>query len=192
MHARTFALPLLCLLVAAACPPEGGDAGPPPSTFACELGAGGGPEGAFTPLSVDATTELQLGFQGLSFATVRVRAEGDVPEIVEAMLRAQFEGQEEPLGAAQGGVEMHPAPGGALVSGDIHVPVNRGSFSEFVGREAEVALRVADDLRDPMRSCVTAGRLLFVDEDQCIHTGEEPICPDAGPADGGHDDGGAP
>ena len=64
------------------------------------------------------------------------------------------------------------------VSDTILIFFTANYLSYYVGRGAEVAVRI----EDATRYCVVPAAGTLVDEDPCIHTGAEPICPeDTGP-----------
>ncbi|MCP4499860.1 MAG: hypothetical protein GY822_07850 [Deltaproteobacteria bacterium] len=191
---------VLVVILVSGCPtPEVTDAGPP-ALFDCELGVAGSSLGEFVPLSERDTAELALGFQGLAFAPVRVRASGDVPLVVDAILSATIEGRE-PFGGRQALIEFS-GPADALVSSDIQISVNRGNFADYANQVAQIDIRLRDDMTNPTKECLVSGLVTLVDDDDCIHTGDVPICNppadagifelDGGQSDGGESDGGKP
>lgn len=152
------------------------DAGPPPdgapSTFECEL-VERGADGAWAPLGPDARAELVLGFQGFLFVEVYVRATGPAPRRVDVILSVTIEG-DAPYGGSQPETALTPTADGAAVSEAIVVFFSSSSVGEYVDRTVEIAVKLEGD----GASCTTTGRYLLVDDDPCIHTGDEPICPD--------------
>jgi hypothetical protein len=153
----------------------------PPEAFDCELGVPGYTAMDFIPLSESNESELQLGFQGLSFAPVRVRMAADAPDELDVVASVAIEGLE-PIGMSLNSIEPLVLDDGQRLTRDLQLPINRGSFSEYVGRSAHVAIRLSDDYRAPTQLCVVEGDIVFVDDDECIHTGDIPLCPDAGPS----------
>jgi hypothetical protein len=148
-----------------------GDGDGDPEQFECELGIID-ESGDFIPASEQTRAELDLGFQGLLFVEVAVRATGDVPGLVDALVSVTVE-DEDPEGSVTNGVPMNDQ-GEAYVSDPVLLFFNSSIPAELQDRVAEIVIK----LEDPARECTTDGLLLLVDDDPCIHTGDEPICPD--------------
>jgi hypothetical protein len=115
----------------------------------------------FHPLNGE-DLELVLGFQGFLF--VRTAMKVDREELAEASWSITLDG--EPIGGAQ------PAALSGGMSEEILLFLPDGSVGLYEGREASIAVRLTG--RD--WTCLGQGTGVLVDEDDCIHTGEEPIC----------------
>lgn len=139
--------------------------------FACELGVLG-EGGEFVEATGQARAELNLGFQGFLFVVVRLRATGDVPATVEATTSVTVEG-DAPIGAREPELDLVP-DGEAFLSSDLLLFFNSDVPADLEGRTVELAVK----LEDATRVCTATGNVLLVDDDPCIHTGDEPICPD--------------
>lgn len=163
---------LLPLLFAGCFEPDdtGLDTGMAP--FECTLGSLDADD-AFRPYAATGTAELVLGFQGFLFVQARVLAR-DGPPVVEAVASITVEG-EEPAGSTQPGVHLEPVDGGQLSDG-ILVFLPSSSVSAWEDRPATLAVR----LQGEGQACVATADVVLVDEDPCIHTDDEPICPDTG------------
>lgn len=167
----------LSLLGASACTSTGPDtdsgSGPDAdkTEVVCELGTWTASSG-FAPLETDPTFELQMGFQGFLLIAVNVRT--DEPGFAKgnAAMSVKVEGADT-ISGEQPAVTFHDG-----VSDTILIFFTANYLSYYVGRGAEVAVRI----EDATRYCVVPAVGTLVDEDPCIHTGAEPICPeDTGP-----------
>jgi len=165
----------LLLLVLLACS-AGGDTGESDADvnkapFTCELGTRID-ESDFQPFATGATFELQMGFQGFLLVKVVARGGDDAPSVADARMAVTIEGAEPVIGA-QPSVDLTNG-----VSDEILIFFTSNYLSWFVGRAAEITVRLEDD----DQVCVAQATGTLVDEDPCIHTGAEPICPeDTGP-----------
>ncbi len=148
-------------------PADSAPAATDPVPYACELGLEG--DDGFEPLAEASTLELQLGFQGFLLLAVRARAD-DPPAAADATVGVTIDGLD-PYGVSQPRVAF---VGG--VSDEILVFLTSNYLSWYVGRTATLGLR----LESADRVCVTEASAVLVDEDPCIHTGGERICPDTG------------
>ncbi len=182
--------PILFVTMACCCEPDPPkpDGGPPPGDFDCELGLRGEQLDSFVPLTESNEAELMLGFQGLAGFVMRVAMSPEAPTTVEALISVRITGQP-PNGSQALEIATSVLPDGRRLTRDLLVPANRGPLTDYAGQTAEVSVRVADSLLHPTALCVATGQVLLVDNDQCIHTGQEPLCPDAGPQDAGTDAG---
>ncbi|MDP2305681.1 MAG: hypothetical protein Q8P18_06610 [Pseudomonadota bacterium] len=135
--------------------------------FACELGVLR--EGSFVPLAEAETVELHLGFQGFLLLALHARAE-DPPTEVDATVGVTVDGLD-PYSVSQPRVAFTDG-----VTDELLVFLTSNYASWYEGRTASLGLR----LRSADRVCVTEGAAVLVDEDPCIHTGGEPVCPDTG------------
>lgn len=152
---------------------DDGESDKPKVPFECTLGFPGTEGTPFVEHTSGSKAELELGFQGFLFFTVRLRAESP-PAEVEAKFSAHLEGDAEPVGGSQPTVGFKTASSAGMVTDDILVFLPGGAVSAFVGRSAEVAVRV----ESAERTCLVTGTVKLVDDDPCIHTGDEPICPE--------------
>jgi hypothetical protein len=140
--------------------------------FACELGTDG-PDG-FVTLADAGALELHMGFQGFLLFVLRVRAGDDRPAEADATVGVTFDGVD-PVSVSQPRVPF----GDDGVTDEILVFLTSNYASYYEGRHAEVGLRLATN--DAV--CTASGEATMIDEDPCIHTGDEPLCPeeDTGP-----------
>lgn len=146
-----------------------GDASP--SEMSCEIGQIGD-GAAFVPASERDTAELQLGFQGFLFIALRVATlDPQAPPLARVSVSFEAEG-DEPVGISLGQIAMTRA-GELAVSSELVIILSPTIVSHFAGRTAVVTMRVEGS----GRRCVTSATLRLVDDDPCIHTGEDPICP---------------
>ncbi|MFZ5480938.1 MAG: hypothetical protein ACOZNI_29525 [Myxococcota bacterium] len=157
------------LLAALACVDPTPDGLPPAekTAFSCELGTDG-PDG-FATLDALGTLELHMGFQGFLLFVVRARALEEAPALVDATVAATFDGEDR-TSVVQPRV---PFEDGA-VTDEILVFITANWLSYYVGREAEVSLRAESE----GAYCTATGTATMVDEDPCVHTGDEPLCPE--------------
>jgi len=168
-----FKLPFTVLIAAAvAC--TGGD-GTDGSTaektdFDCVLGSTDVDTG-FAPFSSQDRAELYFGFQGFLFLEVQVQSEEPVTNC-QVTTSINVDG-EDPVGGMQPGVPFVSQDDGSLLSDDIIVFMPSSSAAEWADRAATLSVRV----EDATRVCVSSAEILLVDEDPCIHTDDEPICP---------------
>ena len=136
--------------------------------FACELGVP--TEAGWAPLGT--TLELELGFQGFVLAQLQVRAAADAPSPVTATMAIEAEGAEAVSGTQP---QVHFVVDGDTAVSEPILAFFTGSYvSYYVGRPARVALR----LDGGGGTCAVEGQSTLVDDDPCMHTGDEPICPD--------------
>jgi hypothetical protein len=174
-----------------ACTPPG-DTGSPSTEstpFACTLGV---PTEEGWKAWGD-TLELEMGFQGFVLAQLQLTAGEDAPESVTATMLVEPEGSAQVSGSQPLVAFTHD---GALATTDpILVFFTSNYISYYVGLGARVAVRLDGE----GKSCAVEGQATLVDDDPCLHTGDEPICPeDSGfPEDTGTPgdtaaDGGAP
>ena len=63
---------------------------------------------------------------------------------------------------------------GVRVSDELLVFISAGQFAGLRDRVAQVDLRA----ESATRVCLASGELTLADDDECIHSGEEPVCPE--------------
>lgn len=174
----------LLLALAPACDSGGGgggegDGGGEVVPFECELVLRDPSGAGHLDLETSHAVELIWGFQGFLFIEVFARAAGDdLPASVTAAHSVTL-GDDPPFGDKETGVDFDEDGAGARVTDPLLIFLD-GFPAEYEGLEAELTLKLTGEGRE----CITSGTVLFVDEDDCIHTGEEPICTEDG-EDGG-------
>jgi len=144
------------------------DTGPGESegtTFACELGVPT-PEQGWQPL-VD-TLEMEMGFQGFVLAQLQLKVDDTAPSPLTATMMVEPEGTD----AVSGSQPLVYVSDG--VTDPILVFFTSNYISYYVDRRARVAVRV----QSGNASCAVEGTAVLVDEDPCLHTGDQPICPE--------------
>lgn len=169
------ALALMAAVPVAACDTGGDDGGEPVELepFECELVMAGG-EGELVSLEGGGDAEMVLGFQGFLFVELFAAASGeDVPDDVDVTMSVTV-GSADPFGGTQNGVDFEAADGdGVRTTEQILVFFSGGSTGDYVGLEAIVTMRLRGDTHE----CLTTATVTLVDDDPCVHTGEEAICP---------------
>ncbi len=168
-----FAL-LVILLLTSACPSDDKPTELDPEDkeeFQCELGVLD-ENGDFIPASTQTPAELDLGFQGFLFVTTHVRATGEVPDTVKVTISTTIEG-ESPTGDTVPQLDMSAESEGKVLSDELLVFFNSSTPAELEHLGLDLSLR----LESATHVCWVQGQLLMVDDDPCIHTGDEPICP---------------
>ncbi len=180
--------PLIACLATAclvACGSDTGDAGDTAGDgstaaqpFDCTLGIPL-PGGGFTALSDDATGELTMGFQGFLVVEMQVCAGSDAPDDVKGQASVAVDDEEAfasyppPLHFDAAGT-VDDASGTPLrCSQRFPLRLESGQIGFFKDRSGVIAMK----LSGAGKVCVAHGPLRFVDEDKCVHTGEEPCCP---------------
>jgi hypothetical protein len=159
---------LLALLMLAGCPPSGPDDTDGKTPFACELGEFD-LDGSLVSYADKGTAELVLGFQSLLFLQVRAVADDPPAKACNATLSIELEG-DDPTGGEQPLVEWH----GDGLSDELLFFLPSLAVSSYVDRSATLAVRLESE--DAV--CLAVSEVVLVDDDPCIHTGGEPICPD--------------
>ncbi len=146
------------------------------TSFACELGVPT-PENGWQPL-VD-TLEMEMGFQGFVLAQLQLKVADEAPSPLTATMVVEPEGAD----AVSGSQPLVYVNGG--ITDPILVFFTSNYISYYLDRSARVAVRV----QSGNASCAVEGTAILVDEDPCLHTGDEPICPeDSGfPSDTGEE-----
>lgn len=148
-----------------------GDGDVEKAEFDCELGSVN-IDGVFEPYSEQNRAELYFGFQGFLFLEAQVRVQQTLSTCqVTASLMVE---DEDPMGGAQPAVAFQHQEDGSMLSEDIVVFLPSSSASAWAGRTGTLSVRV----EDASNRCVTSAEVLLVDDDPCIHSGDEPICPD--------------
>jgi hypothetical protein len=145
--------------------------------FACELGVP--TEEGWVPWPE--RLEMELGFQGFVLAQLQLRSAADAPSPVTATMLIEPEGTEAVSGS-QPLVEIRGDGDGGL-SEPILVFFTSGNISYYTERSARVAVRLSGQGRD----CAVEARATLANDDPCVHTGDQPLCPgDSGyPGNGG-------
>lgn len=157
---------LLALLLG--CPAPGPDSDTQPVDLEevdCELGQLR--DEAFVPLQDGDEAELWLGFQGFLFLLVRASSE-EPPAHPTALFSLTLDG-EDPASGSQPDLDFD-----GTLSDEVLVFLPSANVSAYEGRSASLAVR----LQGPERTCLDTVEVLLVDEDPCIHTDDEPICPE--------------
>ncbi|MBM4364726.1 MAG: hypothetical protein FJ102_00815 [Deltaproteobacteria bacterium] len=134
------------------------------TTFACELGVP--TEAGWQPLA--STLEMEMGFQGFVLAQLQLKVADDAPSPLTATMVVEPEGTD----AVSGSQPLVYVNGG--ITDPILVFFTSNYISYYLDRSARVAVRVSAE----NASCAVEGAAILVDEDPCMHTGDEPICPD--------------
>ncbi len=142
-------------------------------TFICEIGFG--KDGDYIT-AVDADpAELILGFQGFLFVELRVQAEETSPSPVLVRMSMEVDGSE-PFDGSQPDVDLETQDDGSRVSEEINLFLPSNDTGLYKGKTAQVVMRLEDETSG--KSCTTERIITLVNDDPCIHTGDEPICPD--------------
>lgn len=145
----------------------------------------------FTSIADDGETpaELVFGFQGFLWIDLSLRCPQPGPTVASVTLALATD-NERVFGSSLPRVEFDEFEGD-LVSGEMMMRLdNSEGPSALAGLHADVTVRLEGD----GYGGTAATAVVLVDDDKCIDTDEEPICPDAGPtalADAGPDGGGA-
>lgn len=143
------------------------DAGSEPverTPISCELGVLEG--GAFTPAGKTVKAELTLGFQGFLWFDVVVRSEDGIPAIFKTKLSVTVQ-DTAPFNMAQPvqfGTDSPP------VSSGVHVFVTGQDPKLLAGKTAHIAMV----LENKTHECTVEGDVMLVDDDNCVHTNDEP------------------
>ena len=148
-----------------------------PTTFACEIGLADEDGGWVAALDGD-PTELVLGFQGFLFIELRVRAEDTSPTPVTVLMNGEIEG-DSPFDASQPEVGMTDQGDGTRLSDEIVMFLPTNDVGHFEGATLRTVMR----LEGADLSCTAERLFTLVDDDPCIHTGGEPICPEGDTAE---------
>ena len=142
-------------------------------TFACEPGLLDD-DGGFAPLAGTTDAELVLGFQGFLFVRFSLQSdvEGPAPLTVVMALEADAS---EPFSSTQPEVGWFEQDG-RWRTDELLLFLPDANTAAWTGVEGAVAIKA----EHPDGTCLVTGRIRLVDDDPCIHTGEEPICPGDG------------
>lgn len=140
-------------------------------TFECDLGFLGD-DGRFVDFDSSSRAEMTLGFQGFLFVDARVRTTEPL-STADAVISIQVEGGGQ-NGATQAGVGFSQQADSTRLSDEVLIFLPTSNVAEHLDHTAELAIRVVG----PDGSCVDSVTVLLVDDDPCIHTDDEPICPD--------------
>ncbi len=120
------------------------------------------------------TAELVFGFQGFLWVDTSLRCLSSEPSSAAATLRVTI-ANESPFGTALPGVTFTEASEGVIVSEQVQVRLdNSEGPSIFIGELAEIVVRIEGGGYES----VFEARVMLADDDPCIDTDEEPICPD--------------
>ncbi|NUN15414.1 MAG: hypothetical protein HUU55_17455 [Myxococcales bacterium] len=143
--------------------------------FECQLGYLN-KEGVFHVFQNGDKAELMMGFQGFLLTILHAGAQGDVPVKCDGKFSIEPEGRT-PFGANVPQISFASDGGGGWKSNEILIFFNSGIVSELVGRSTEVTMK----LESATSVCTTHVTVILADDDPCIHTGEEPECPEESP-----------
>lgn len=167
----------LCAALAGCVGDVSGDTAAPEvegATFACEIGFED-EDGAWVSAEEGDNAELVLGFQGFLFIEFKVLAEADSPSPVLVRMSMEVEG-DAPFDGSQPDVAMVAQDSGERVSEVINLFLPTNDVGGYLDRQALVVMRLEDEASD--LSCTASRTVTLVDEDPCIHTGGEPVCPE--------------
>ncbi len=166
------ALFVLCALSLMACGPDGETEPPPPEEpkqpFECSLGVermgvyeAGGPQ---------CEAELTLGFQGFLWFDVVVQAGPGAPKQGRAKLSVSVPAKS-PFNSASPLVTFGQYESDGLrLSSHMQVFVSGQDPKELAGQVAQISVRFESETKE----CITTSQVLLVDNDDCIHTNDEP------------------
>jgi hypothetical protein len=166
-------LGLLFLACGRGNPDTGIDTNGPEREFACEIGFPD-EDGTYVVAPDYGDAELVLGFQGFLFVRLLVRAEENSPSLVEVRMSMEVDG-EPPFDSSQPGVEFKEQGDSTQVSEEILLFLPSNNVSQFKGKTARIVMRL--DAAVNASRCTTERYVMLADEDPCIHTGSEPLCP---------------
>lgn len=127
--------------------------------------------GPFAPLADAGTLELYVGFQGFLVVTPRLWMAEPGPLTVEVRTSIELDG-EQPFGGVLVDTELAPDGAGGAVSGDLVLFLTPSELGHFKDRSARLAVRVIG----AQIECTAEVRIRFVDEDNCIHADDAPVC----------------
>ena len=167
---------LAALLIVAGCPGPEPEPNPPPpnkTEVACTIGL---PDdsGTFAPMRHHEDAELVLGFQGFLFFEIHVRASSVATGRADVSASATVDG-EDPNGTNQRDVLVEQS-GDTAVSEKVLIFLDSSNIAEFEHRNCDLRLRMDGDTW----TCTATAAVKFIDEDPCIHTDADPICPGDG------------
>ncbi len=162
------------LMLFAGCPNGGDDDGPPIIKVeeTCELGTVD-TDGMYSSLAENDSVELVLGFQGFLFIVIAAEVQLSSVETVEALVGIEPEAGD-PFGTSQS-VTLTTS-GTNSIAEDITLFLESSNIAEYTDTNATLSLRLSGETW----FCVASMPIHLVDDDPCIHTGEEPICPGDG------------
>ncbi len=172
MDLRTIGLGLVFALCPACGPSDIPDPEPQKERRQFECGLGVMSNGVYSPLSSDTKLELELGFQGFLFVTLAVQADAVDASRFDCRYSAEIELEPEPIGGVQKGIEFVETPSGASVA-EYLLFLDSSDKDRLIGQRVDLAARILNDTSE----CLVSGRGILVDDDPCIHTDAEPICP---------------
>ncbi len=160
-------LPLLALLLG--CP--GTDDDDDTTPFDCSLGVWN-EDGSWEDLD-GADVELIFGFQGFLWISVQVEADAGGPDFANILFSAEV-GDDDPFGGSVPNVPF-TAQDGARRSDEVQVRLDNDEGPEpFIGETLHLAIRG----RAGARECTAEADMTLRDDDPCLHTDDEPVCPD--------------
>ncbi len=160
----------LLLLLACGAPTDDTGTLSPDPTFDCEPGLLG-VDDAFEPLAGLSDAELVLGFQGFLFVRFALARDAAGPEPLTVTLALEAEGSD-PFSSVQPEVTWFDS-GDGWRTDELLLFLPDANTAAWTDVEAAVALKAEHS----DGHCTVTGQVRFVDDDPCIHTGEEPICP---------------
>lgn len=140
-----------------------------PGEFACELGEID-EDGVFISFDEDDRAELVLGFQGFLFLQTHVTSDQlTASDTAMATTSIYLDS-----GETGGGTQADVGVSAEAMTEEILMFLPTANIALYNGQEAELAVRL--EVGD--RFCVTTSKVILADDDPCIHTDDEPICPD--------------
>jgi hypothetical protein len=154
------------------CPPDGDTDEPSEESveYDCELGTVDDETGVYSPLASDQELELVLGFQGFLFVSLWVRQQDEAAPVcmVNAAVTPDDMG---PMPTQQPIDFVHDGTG--YISREVVLFLESATPSLYEGDSAQIDVRVTE----PGRHCLASATVKLVDNDACIHSDEDPICP---------------
>lgn len=143
--------------------------------FECQLGYLD-QDGAFHTFQDGDKAELMMGFQGFLLTILYARAQGEVPTKCDGKFSVSPEGRT-PFGANVPQIGFAPKGESEWESSEILIFFNSGVVSELVGRSTDLTMK----LESATSVCTSQVTVVLADDDPCIHTGDEPDCPEDSP-----------
>ena len=136
--------------------------------FSCELGFRT-EKGEYTSFSEHSQSELVLGFQGFLFLQVYIKTDQS-PDTCNAITSIDINGN------ASGSTQPNVNFDTSSISDEVLFFLPTANINEYIDTNSEIAVR----LENATHFCTATSSVKLVDDDPCIHTDEEPICPDTG------------
>jgi len=155
-----------------ACGPQGpGDTGGRDGEFPCSLGIVDLEEG-YRDMADGERLELVLGFQGFLFVRTWLHTPVEPGAHCEGIASLEIDG----LDPMQTTIPLIPfsAQDDGWRSDEMPLFLASDSVGTYANKEATLAFR----LQDGKDACVLQQPVILVDDDPCIHTDGDPVCPD--------------